>query len=67
MALVVTVPVGVIVAADIERQARRDAPARGNEVPPPFDIHLVWPPEPTSRPDEDDGAGKAPLFTGRKP
>ena len=70
MAFVVAVPAGIIVAIDIERQARRDARARSNEVPPPFDIHLVWPPEPTPRPDGEDGgapSGKPQWSGGRKP
>ncbi|MGE3745038.1 MAG: hypothetical protein AB7G25_04860 [Sphingomonadaceae bacterium] len=35
--------VGIIIGLDIERQARRKADKRPNEVPPPFDLYSVWP------------------------
>jgi hypothetical protein len=49
VACAVTVSVDVILAIGLEHRASRNAPIRSNEVPPPFDIHTVWPPSEDGR------------------
>jgi hypothetical protein len=45
MVFVVAVAAGIVIAMDIERQAHRDADRRFKEVPPPFDVYMIWPPD----------------------
>lgn len=52
--MISAVPIGVFVAMDLERRARRRARSGfGNtgirEVPPPFDVYKVWPVDPARR------------------
>lgn len=45
MVFFVAVAAGILIAMDSERQAHRDAETRFREVPPPFDVYMIWPPE----------------------
>jgi hypothetical protein len=45
MVFLVAVAAGVLIAMNFERQAHRDAQAPFQEVPPPFDVYAIWPPE----------------------
>lgn len=44
MVFFVAVAAGILIAMDSERQAHRDAGKRFKEVPPPFDVTMIWPP-----------------------
>jgi hypothetical protein len=45
MVFVLAVAAGTFITPDAERRAHRDAPTRFEEVSPPFDVYLIWPPE----------------------
>jgi hypothetical protein len=45
MVLVVAATAGLLVTADVGRPAPRDAQSRFTEIPPPFDVYMIWPPE----------------------
>lgn len=51
LVVLVTAAGATFMVMDSDRDARAQA-ARKNEIPPPFDIHLVWPPA-------DRGAAKS--------
>ncbi|WP_327753020.1 hypothetical protein VVT58_21910 (plasmid) [Sphingobium sp. SJ10-10] len=44
MTFFAAVCVGIVVSLHIERSAQRQVRGRSHEIPPPFDIHFVWPP-----------------------
>lgn len=54
MVFVVALSAGIVLAVDAERQAHRDEGEHLGEVPPPFDLHTVWPP-----PREEKGGKRA--------
>jgi hypothetical protein len=57
------VSTGVIIAIDMEREAGGNARRRFREVPPPFEIYKVWPPEGGRGPKHDvqrKGSGRSP-------
>jgi hypothetical protein len=45
MVFFIAVAAGIFSAIENERRTRRDAPTRFEEVPPPFDVYLIWPPD----------------------
>jgi hypothetical protein len=45
MVFVLAVAAAILIAMDTERRAHRDAATRFEEIPPPLDVYLIWPPE----------------------
>ena len=45
MVFVVAASSGILIGMDIEKDAQRGAQQHIKEVPPPFDVYTIWPPE----------------------
>jgi hypothetical protein len=45
MVFVAAAVAGILIAVYTECRAYRDAAAHFQEVPPPFDVYLIWPPD----------------------
>lgn len=65
MVFVIAASAGVIIAMDIEQQAHHAKQKRPEEIPPPFDFLLLWPPDGSDM--ADDGSANSAKHRPSKP
>jgi hypothetical protein len=60
MMFFVAVAAGILIALACERRAHRNAETRFREVPRPFDVYMIWPPEGGYRTDPPSAEAQKP-------